>query len=116
MWYNNFMKKLVLLLGIFVLSSLVPAFAVMGYYEGINTDENINYYDTSEYDAYCRKLEDDYNKKYYRLETRRNPEDGSTYEVMNCIAPPNAYYAEVIIPQFDALKYFRDGQRDYIKD
>lgn len=50
------MKKLVL--------SSAPVWATFGYYKGINDDKNIHYYDDSEYAAYCRKLEADFDKKY----------------------------------------------------
>ena len=82
------MKKFIILFLIMIFAS--PVYSVPNWTEGAN--DNVKFYDDSEYHEYARQLKEKFNKKY----TVQISSTHSRY-----IGPMNGYQKEVISPLFE---------------
>lgn len=84
------MKTFFITLSILFLAT--PAFCAPGWKEGAN--DNVKFYDDSEFQAYARKLKEDFHNKYTVVISPTESVDTS---------PLNAYTKEVEIPIFQYM-------------
>lgn len=75
-----------------ILFLATPAFCAPGWKEGAN--DNVKFYDDSEFQAYARKLEENYYKKYFVKISPTESVDTS---------PLNAWNSEVEVPIFQYM-------------
>lgn len=96
------MKKVLFLFLLLMVST--PVFSTPGWYEGAN--DNVQFYDDSEYQNYAKELEDKFHAKYCKRVVDKDGVTGTS-----CTYPENGYDKEVTSPLYDfRIQQCRNGK------